>query len=81
MVHLVEEAREVQIHDPSLPLHLVVSRCEHRLVSTASWPKPVAVPREARFKQRGQHLKRRLLDEPVQYRRNGGFILPLSQQD
>ena len=46
------------------------ARSEHRLVSTAAGPKPVAVLREARFKHRGQHLKRRLLDEPIQYRRD-----------
>src|SRR5690606_25852130 len=64
----VEEAREVDVHYPALSSPLILARGEHRLVGTASGPKPVAVLREVRLKQRTEHLKRGLLQEPIQYR-------------
>ena len=70
MRNRVKVRAQIGVDDFVFPLQERLLDGVNGLVRTAARPIPKAVLREARFKQRGQRLKRRLLDEPIQYRRD-----------
>ena len=49
------------------------------VVRRASGPKAEARRREVRVEERAQHLRHRLLDHPIDDRRDGRFIMHLLQ--
>jgi hypothetical protein len=70
VVDPVEKFLEVQIHHPAVAFGLILLRLFHRLMCRSLGPKPIAVFGERSVPTLLQHLHHRLLDEPIQHRRN-----------
>jgi len=70
VVDPVEEFRQVDVHDISEPgLHVLAGLSDGH-VRRPSRPEPVAALRERVFPERRERLRRGLLDQPVERRRN-----------
>jgi len=75
----VEKFLEVKINAPAVTFGDVLLRLCHRLTSRPSRPEPVAVIRKRPVPLPLQNLHHRLLDETIQHRGDGGFIMHFLQ--
>jgi hypothetical protein len=75
MVDPVEELRQVHVHHHALARLHVGPRGLDRVVCPPSGSEPVAVFAEGGVDQGLQHLQQRLLDQPIQHRRDAQLAL------
>jgi site-specific DNA recombinase len=80
VIDSIEEFLQIDIHHPALTFTDERLRALQRLMSIATRTKAKAPIREARLKQPLQCLMQRLLDQSIDHRRHGDFILHLIQQ-
>ncbi len=76
VVHAVEELLQVHVHHEAAAFLDVALRLAHGVVRAASRPETVAVLRKGRIEPRLQDLQQRLLDEPVEHRRDAELAHP-----
>ena len=75
VVHAIKELLQVHIHHhPAARLH-VAAGLSHRVVRAPARAKAMAVVAEGRIDDRLQHLQQRLLDQPIQHRRDAQLAL------
>ena len=70
----IKEFLKIEVYHPAVACGDVLLRLGYRLMRRAFRPEPVTVLGERRVPSALQYLHHRLLDEPIQHRRDGGFI-------
>jgi hypothetical protein len=71
-----EKLFQIEIHHPAVPVGDILLRLGHRLMRRALGTKPVTVFGKRRVPPVLQNLHRRLLDKPIQHRRNAQLAHP-----
>src|SRR6266498_1916610 len=76
VVDSIEKLFQIEIHHPAVALGDILLRLGHRLMRRALRTKPVTVLGERRVPSALQDLRPRLLDKPIQHRRDAQLAHP-----
>ena len=79
VIDSIEKLLQIEIDAPAATFGDVLLRLCHRLMSRPSRPEPVAVFGKRPVPPPLQNLHHRLLDQTIQHRRDGGFIMHFLQ--
>ena len=70
VVHTIEKLLQIKVNDDAAAISDMRLCCAHRIERTPPWPKAIGGAGETWVEDRHQHLMHRLLDQPVQHRRD-----------